>query len=160
MLLWTRVLLANRTYWASWGSCASKWALMGPWKKKNITAWDPRHKYKMNDVVLHHKRVFLATVPPPEGRPYYGFQRYMQTTLVNEIGDPATSGLLCRMAGVQLLSFFFHFLLWYNFHLHSIKCDGLLMTLLANGLVTYVLLVEGRVNPSELARLNAEVTGS
>uniref|UniRef100_A0A7S3LCX6 Uncharacterized protein n=1 Tax=Amphora coffeiformis TaxID=265554 RepID=A0A7S3LCX6_9STRA len=163
MLLFVQSLLANRTYWSTWGVCAGEWMILefpDSVNKNVFPAWDVRKKYNKDDIVLHNNKVFKATVSQPEGRPYEGFQRHMQNLLANETGDPATSGILYRIAGLQLVIFFVHFLAWYYFHLNWIRCDGLFMSLVAHALTTYVLSTAGRVRPSSsLAKLNAEVMG-
>lgn len=161
VLLWTQSLLTNRTYWATWGFCAKEWAYIGPWdgKGSHHPTWDARRKYKKNDVVLNNNKTFQATVAQPEGRPYDGFQRYMQNLLAGEVGNPAGSYILCRLAEFQLFNFFCQFLFWYNFHLHSVSTHGFLTALLANGFVTYIISKIGCIRPSAIAKLNAEVTG-
>ena len=164
MLLVAQSLLTNRTYWSSWGVCASEWMpLESPQSvdKDALPVWDIRKKYNKGDVVSYNNKVFKATVPKPEGKPYDGFQRYIQNLLANEMGDPATSGILYKMAGLQLVIFFVHFIVWYYYHLNWIRCDGLFMSLVANALATYVQSTTGRVRHStSLSKLNAEVMGN
>lgn len=132
------------------------------WDGRGTTStWEARRKYKMDDEVVHRGRKFIATVSQPNGRPYVGIQRYMQMLLAGETGDPAASAIVRRLAGIQLLCFFVHFLFWYSLHLRSIRYDGLFSALLANGLGTYFLSVVGLTRPaSTLGKINKEATGA
>lgn len=161
LLLWAQSLLTNRTYWASWGLVAAEeWKVLPAWHgMAGVAMWDARKKYKEGDTVLYQKRVFKATVSGPEGRPYSGITRYVQELLGREVGHPATSRFLHVLAGLQLFSFLGNFLVWSGFRISSIDCHGVFVMVLANCLATHALSVSGRMSPSFLQRVNAEVAG-
>jgi hypothetical protein len=160
MLLLTHALLANRTYWASWGSYASDWDCIGPWDgESTIAAWDARQVYKKGDVVLHQKEIFKAALPQSDSEPCSGLYRVLRTIFMQEGGHPVASAILCSVAGLQLLGFFCLLLLWCNYNLSCVRCDGFLTALIANGLVAYAVSASGQVPLNEIERISAEVAG-
>ena len=163
VLLCTQTVLSNRTYWASWGQCAKEWELLEMHEATThpeLPAWDSRKKYQTGDKVVYHDRIFQATLDHPEGRPYYGVSRRLQSLLSQEMGDPSTSTILAKLAVAQMCFFLGMFLLWFYTHANGLPNDGILCMVLANAVVLYVLSVEGRVTPSTLAHLNEEPTES
>lgn len=160
LLLLSHALLANRTYWASWGSFARDWDFRESWDgESTISAWDARQVYRKDDLVLHQKEIFKAVVPQSDSEPCSGLYRLLRTFFMQEIGHPVTSAILCSVSGLQVLGFFCHFLLWCNYYLNCVRCDGFLAALIANGLVAYTVSALGQVPLTEIERVNAEVAG-
>jgi hypothetical protein len=242
ILLCSQALLLNRSYLAMASYFSTEWTWIGPERSSpnhyssssssrgiqqqqqvaNATVWDPRRKYKKDDVVVYGKNLYRAALDQPEGRPSdetatmplilrilclpfflvsaimtggaivlqyingeggrkktrssttascmapstfttnSGFTRsangFLQNTLRNELGHPATSDVICLGSVVLLVLTVIHLAVWLWFTMWNLSnSDGLFCAVAANMIACYAVVSVGSTKYNELNQLNREI---
>ena len=158
-------VLLNKTYLAILAYVSDEWELVeGSDMSAPPPAWDVRRRYKKGDLILYpatgkRQRVYRAVATAPEGKPVDEYFQPEHDLFRTEHGHPATSNLLRRAAGTELLIIGFQFLMWLVAKFaFGYKADGLVTATLAHALAAHALSTLGSVNYNEMSRLAAEIS--
>ena len=163
ILLGVQMLYLNRQYLANASYFSTEWTLVGPASVDmtlGSTVWDPRKKYKQNDLVVYEKYVYQAAHNQPEGRPVDPDLHDWQGFCLNELGHAGTSDLMYRAFWLQMVSTLLQFLWWLGaFFRQSKTPDGLLLALVCNLVASHALSVVGNTDYQELSSINNAIRG-
>ena len=153
-------LWLNRSYLSNLGYATGEWALVRDRRSTiNPVPWDPRRKYKKDDVVLYERKVYRATANAPEGTPLAPRLTQLHGLIRGEVGHLSTSRLLRWLTVIESLAMGIYLSLWIIFQFAGGQAaQGRLVTALAHGLATVAVGRLGETRYHRLAQLNAELS--
>jgi hypothetical protein len=168
VLLAAHALVMNKAYLAILGYLACEWKLLGLSELQELAStpipgtWDPRKKYKEGDLVAYMSgrktMIYRSTSDSPEGKPMN--LAVFHDSLQSELGHPATSRTLSRLASIQLCVTVAITFLTACLGMLGYSSHGTYLALLANLVALHALVTVGETNYGELERLNDEIKAS
>ena len=164
LLLVVQMLYLNRTYFAISSHFSNEWALLGPVDGSmgnSVGPWDPRKKYKKDDLVVYDDFMYQAEVNQPEGRPVEpDIRDYFQDHALHELGHSSTSKIMCTAYIIQLLSTLVQASCWVGAFFYTDRTpEGLLIAVAANFIASHALSSVGTNDWNELRHINDEILG-
>ena len=164
VLLAVQMLYLNRTYFSMSSWFSKEWTLIGPVEGgigEAMGSWDPRKKYKKDDLVVYNDYMYQAEINQPEGRPVEpDIRDFFHDHTLYEVGHPSTSRLMAIANAIQLASTMLQALWWVGAFFYTDRTpEGLLIAVAANFLAAHALSTVGNNDCDELSRINDAILG-